>query len=227
MNPNLQSYLVESDIAYLSLCIWPRDHFVPETYPLGAIGISLNHEKKSAVRNISGYYIFLNLEADTYTVNVETDYYLTKEFDVIIPSYSSPPGGLIPSDDEDVQLMDYRGALVATVNLRPNPTYPFPGRSNLIRGIVYDAARTPVPDAVVSVLGKPIQNKTTKKGEFVLYFTELTVADIQKINGKKFIKGNGTPEIWMQADHPVLGVSPQYSLQLEEGTTASISIFYS
>jgi hypothetical protein len=227
MNPKLQSYLVESYIACLSLCICPRDHFGPETYPLGKIGISLRDGKKRGLRNISGYFVFLNLEADTYSVRIETDYYFAKNFDVIIPSYSSPPGGFIPSDDEDVQLMDYKGVLVATVNLRPNPAYPFPGGSSLIRGIVYDAAANPVPDALVSVLGKPIANKTTKNGEFVLYFTELTGADIQKVNGRKFIKGNGSQEIRIQAEHPALGVSQPFPLQLEEGTTASGSIFYS
>ena len=226
MNLNVHHILVEKDITHLSLCVLPSDHFAPEIYPVGAIRTYLKKEKISGVMNISGYYTFLNLEDGNYTVRIETEFYLTKEFVVIVPSYGSPPGGAIYSDDEDVHLRDYNGVLVATVTLRPNSTYPFPGGSNLIRGIVYDATMNPVPNAVVSVLGKPIHNKTTERGEFVLYFTGLTVDNVIRIDGRKFVRGNGTQEIKIEADHPDFGVSPQFSLQLKEGTIASASIVY-
>lgn len=222
----MQHIWVEKDITHLSLSVLPGDHFVPETYPIGAIKIDLNETRIDGIKNNSGYHNFLDLEDGTYTVRIETDYYLTKEFEITIPGHGSPPGGAIYSDDEDVQLQDYQGVLVATVTLRPKPSYPFPGGSNLIRGIVYDSGINPLPDAVVRVVGKSIHTRTTENGEFALYFTRLTEYDVIKIGDKKFVKGNGTQEIKIEAEHPDSGISPQVSLELEEGTTTSTYIFY-
>jgi hypothetical protein len=226
MNHKLRHFRVEENSVQVSLAILPRDHFAPEDYPIGRIQIYLKGQQRPTVKNISGFYTFLNLANRTYTAGVKSQYYFPKEFEVTIPSFSSPPGGDILSDDEDNQLRDYHGVLVANISLKPNPAYPFPGSSSLVRGIVKDAVGNPVADAIVRVVGEPIHTRTTEKGEYVLYFTRLTIDDIVKINGQKFIKANGTQTIEIEASHPVLGISPSFSLQVEEGTTTTVNILY-
>lgn len=228
MSNNIDIFLVEEPTINLSLCILPQDHFFPQRYPLGNINIFLENEQLNGIRNYSGYYAFINLEDGEYTVRIESEYYHTKEFTVILPSLGSPPEGTIPSDDEDLALQDYNDVLVVTATVRPKPTYPFPSGSSLIRGIVFDGENNPLPDAIVSVVGNEIRNTTTEAGEFVLYFTQLTRDDvvinsegITLVNG-----GGGTEEIRIEANHPDLEVSPEFILELEEGTTASASIFY-
>ena len=226
MTPKIQHYLVEKHITHLSLSVLPIDHFVPETYPIGDIKITIEKAKMNGIKNISGFYTFTNLEDGEYTVSVYTDYYLLKEFKIQIPSYGSPPGGWIYSEDEDIQLQDYRGVILATAALRPKPSYPFPAGSNLIRGIVYDPALNPVSHADVKMLDKSARTVTTEKGEFALYLNRLTQYDVIKIDGKKFVRGNGNQVIKIEAKHPDFGTSPQVSLELVEGTTTCASIYY-
>ena len=228
MGIRIEQFFIGQDVINVSLSILPQDHFFPERYPLGNLNIFFKNEQLYGIRNYSGYYVFINLEDGEYTVRIESEYYHTKEFTVILPSDSSPPGGTIPSDDEDLALQDYNSVLVVTATLRPKTTYPFPSGSSLIRGIVFDGDNSPLSGATVSVVGKEIKNVTTEAGEFVLYFTKLTRDDVViNSEGKKLVKGgDGTQEIRIEADHPDLGVSPQFTLELEEGTTASASIFY-
>lgn len=223
---SIQTIFVERDITDLSLSVLPIDNFIPETYPIGAVKIDLKEEIIIGIKNYSGYYIFSNLKDGEYTIRIESEYYLSKEYKVTIPSYGSPPDGLIYSEDEDIKLYDYMGVIVATVDLRPNPSYPFPKSSNLIRGLVYKSANIPIHNAVVKVLGKSVQTLTTEKGEYVLYFSKLTQEDVIVLGDRKFIRGNGTQEIKIQAEHPDFGSSSPISLELEEGTTKSVNISY-
>lgn len=71
---------------------------------------------------------------------------------------------------------------VVQINLKPSPSYPFPGNATLIRGQVLwgPGAKQgfPVDGANVNIVGKSMGTKTDINGEFVFYFRGLKSADI-------------------------------------------------
>ena len=79
--------------------------------------------------------------------------------------------------------------LVVNITLKPKPSYPFPPAATLIRGNVYDSAGEAISGAKVRVSGKDVENETTEKGEFVLYFRPFTADEIIIDSGKRFIQG--------------------------------------
>ena len=60
-----------------------------------------------------------------------------------------------------------------------------------------------------------IENETTKKGEFVLYFGPLTEDEIIMEDGKRFVKGNGDKTLYLEVE----GVTEPKELEAEEGKT--------
>jgi hypothetical protein len=62
---------------------------------------------------------------------------------------------------------------VVAVLLKPLPSYPFPNRATLVRGLLMDSSENPMSGARIKVVS---QNKVTtsdNKGEFVLYFNNI------------------------------------------------------
>ncbi|MBE9594102.1 MAG: hypothetical protein IMF19_11575, partial [Proteobacteria bacterium] len=140
--------------------------------PIGRVDVSLKDRKEKSVKNLSSYYLFLDLPVGTYTVQVKSDYYFDEDSDPITPSQLDPKNPIV-----------YK-------YLKPKPSYPFPPGATLIRGMVYDSAGKAVSDAKVKVRGKDVENKTTEEGEFVLYFGPLTEDEIIREDGKRFVKGD-------------------------------------
>jgi hypothetical protein len=103
--------------------------------------------------------------------------------------------------------------------LKPKPSYPFPPGATLIRGKVYDSAGEAISGAKVRVRGKDVENKTTEEGEFVLYFGPLTEEEIIRVDGKRFVKGNGDKTLYLDVEYE--GVEPKV-LEAEEGKTTSV-----
>jgi hypothetical protein len=62
--------------------------------------------------------------------------------------------------------------------------------------MVRDVHQKPVEDAGVEVVGMEVSNRTTEKGEFLLYFKELGEEDL--VN-KKFVKGKKGKNLRLKA----------------------------
>lgn len=250
--------------------------------PRGRVEVSLKDRKEKAIRNLSSYYLFLDLPDGTYTVQVRSDYYFDEESDINLPrpvdfAFRSGSGGAEP-DSTEALLQDISGLrdrdvlefdnesdpperrmifldsdpttnkihwegdprggleydygedakirlpvpenLIIRMMLKPKPSYPFPPGATLIRGMVYDSAEEAVSGARVRVKGKEIENKTTEKGEFVLYFGPLTEDEIIEEDGKRFVKGDGDKIIRLEVER----VTEPIELEAEEGKITSVII---
>ncbi|MBE9594775.1 MAG: carboxypeptidase regulatory-like domain-containing protein, partial [Proteobacteria bacterium] len=105
--------------------------------------------------------------------------------------------------------------LILRMMLKPKPSYPFPPGATLIRGKVYDSAGEAVSGAKVRVRGKDVENKTTEKGEFVLYFGPLTEDEIIRVDGKRFVKGNGGKTLHPEVD--LFSIDAEFEEDLNNG----------
>jgi len=68
------------------------------------------------------------------------------------------------------------------INLKPFPSYPFPGHATLIRGLILNSEEDPVEEAQVKVADYEIETKSTKNGEFALYLAEIDEPEMFKKN---------------------------------------------
>ena len=272
---------LERQTAKLSFAVFLQDVY-SRGKPIGRVDVSLKDRKEKAIRNLSSYYLFLDLPDGTYTVQVKSDYYFDEESDINLPrpvdfAFRSGSGGA-EHDSTEATLQDISGLrdrdvlefdnesdpperrmifldsdpttnkihwkggprgglkydygenakirlpvpenLVIRMMLKPKPSYPFPPGATLIRGKVYDSAGEVVSDAKVKVKGKDVENKTTEEGEFVLYFGPLTEEEIIIEGGKRFVKGNGSKTLYLEAE----GVTEPKELEAEEGKTTSVII---
>jgi hypothetical protein len=132
----------------LSLAVSLTDDYT-EKEPIGNIMVTIKEGDIKAFKNLSGYYLFNDFAPGNYNLLIESEYYFLQETPVNIPQ----PDPKNP---------------VVEISLKPIPAYPFPGYATLARGLISDGS--PVANAQVEVVGKPIKTLTDEKGEFVLYF---------------------------------------------------------
>nr|QNO51038.1 hypothetical protein EDLMLJLI_00031 [Methanosarcinales archaeon ANME-1 ERB6] len=170
--------------------------------PIGRVDVSLKKRKRKPIKNLSSYYLFLDLPDGTYTVQVRSDYYFDEDSGAINPVELDPKNPVV------------------NITLKPNPSYPFPPGATLIRGKVCDSAGKAVSGAKVKAKGWDVENKTRERGEFVLYFEPLTEDEIITEGGKRFVKGDGDKIIHLEVD----GVTEPIELEAEEGKTTSVII---
>jgi hypothetical protein len=78
---------------------------------------------------------------------------------------------------------------VETIRLQPEPCYPFPGGTTLIRGMVQDSQENWLAGAEVSTTVPAFDTLTAAGGEFVCYYTGLKDEDIVIKEGKRYLKG--------------------------------------
>ncbi len=143
----------------VSLAIHLTEDFTGQQ-PIGAVRISLNNDKYVPVISPSGYYLFFKVKEESCKVQITSDYYIDDSFEVLLSD-------LDPTEP------------VKEVTLKPNPAYPFPNGTTLIRGRVVEPPNTTYAiEAKVEAPEKSLQNKTNSKGEYVLYFKLLTEDDI-------------------------------------------------
>jgi len=83
--------------------------------PIGGVEVSLKGRKEKPVKNLSSYYLFLDLpdDTDTYTVQVNSDYYFDEESDINLPrpvdfAFRSGSGGA-EHDSTEATLQDISG----------------------------------------------------------------------------------------------------------------------
>jgi hypothetical protein len=279
MTAKIDKIFLERHSTKLSLAVSLLDDY-SRGKPIGRVEVSLKGRKEKPIRNLSSYYLFLDLPDDAYTVQVGSDYYFDEYSGTYLFSWENVPGDdsdrllrflvddlgidwaenaeIHKSDDgktirifkdensaeikideeqekatlkisdgrtHDLKVKSENGKLklyklVVNITLKPKPSYPFPPGATLIRGMVYDSAGKAVSEAKVKVKGKDVENKTTKEGEFVLYFRPLTEDEIIRVDGKKFVKGNGDKTLYLEVEYD--GVIETIEFEAEEGKTSSV-----
>jgi hypothetical protein len=200
-----QVALDEKIVTTVSLAVILHDDFASGKQPIGKIKVSLQEQERQAFQNLSGYYLFTNVEGDTHTIQVTSDYYFDPEEEEVVLS----------SLDSKNPVVD--------ITLKPMPFYPFPPGTTLMKGVVKNSSGEAVSGATVTVESPALETQTTEKGEFVFYFTGLTEDDIIEVNNQKFVRGNGDQTITLEVTHPDY-TSKQVQIEAEESKTTSVSI---
>jgi hypothetical protein len=159
------SEILESTTVALSLAIYLVDEFTMQQ-PIGNLNVSVNGGKFVPVKNPSGYYLLFKPKVkpeddiENLQVNVKSDYYFEENLEVQLSS-------LDPKEP------------LKRIELKPNPSYPFPNGTTLIRGVVVEPpSDVAASSATVEIAEKGLQTKTSSKGEYVLYFQPLTQDDV-------------------------------------------------
>lgn len=150
----------------LSFAVKLIDDFT-KSKPIGSIRVEIKEIKKKAIKNPSGYYLFTDLKAGTYTVSVDSDLYFPQEVPVDISSF--------PDQKKPV----------SEIVLIPRTVYPFPQNATLIRGVVRDAANAPVKGAQLRVIGRDVETISDENGSFVFYLSGIENEEEVIIESKK------------------------------------------
>jgi len=153
----MTNIFLEKQVTKLSFAVILVDDYSGED-PIGKVNVSLKNRNENPIKTPSSYYVFIDFPIDTYTVQVKSDYY--------------------SDTDEDLDLNLYNPLKPFVIRLQPNPSYPFPDGSTLVRGMLWnsDDPETRKVIANSKVSGNLIQEnyeidaKTTEKGEFVFCF---------------------------------------------------------
>ena len=138
------------------------------------VDVSLKDRKEKPIRNLSSYYLFLDLPDGTYTVQVRSDYYFDDKylFSIGAEFEDDLNNGIISDELRDKFKTDgfpisetarvtkekEEGKLniYANITLKPKPSYPFPPGATVIRGKVYDSAGKAISGAKVRLKGKDV-----------------------------------------------------------------------
>jgi hypothetical protein len=108
----IKKYSLERNITKLSFAISLLDDY-SKGKPIGRVDVSLKDRKEKPVKNLSSYYLFLDLSDGTYTVQVKSDYYFDEEGDISLPrpkdfAFRSGSGGA-EHDSTEAILEDISG----------------------------------------------------------------------------------------------------------------------
>lgn len=201
---NQKIVMIRSVGSKLSLAINLIDDYSPGEI-VGEVGVSLKGLVMNPVRNPSGYYLFLNLPENNYTVQVKGGEFY----------FDTGKENVNPTD------LDKRNPVI-NITLYPTPSYPFPPTATLIMGRVQDSMGKGIPNAVLNVGESDIQARTTGKGDFVIYFKGLKKDDVTLIDGKKLVNINGKTPI-LEILHPDYG-KKTISVEVEERKITSLSV---
>lgn len=155
----------------LSFAVWLLDDYTQKK-ALGEVWVSLKRKNGKgedgkeedgkegdceyirAVKNPSGYYTYSELPPSTYILSVESELYFFEEREFNPESFS-----------------DSKEPVIEIV-LRPKPSYPFPARATLVRGMLAPGGSLPA-NVKIKVRGRDTQTIPDESGEFVLYFKEI------------------------------------------------------
>lgn len=151
-------YTTDRLITKLSIALLITDSFTGKVVS-NAIKVSILENSKTAYRNLSGYFIFTDLENGIYSVIIESELFfsITKQI--------------------NISSLDPKNPLVF-IQLIPKPSYPFPENSTLIRGSV-NSANGSAENASIKVIGKQIETVTDENGEFALFFKNVKQEQVQ------------------------------------------------
>jgi hypothetical protein len=144
----------------LSFAVWLVDDYTQKE-PIGEVRVTVNGEKITtikAVKNLSGYYIFSGLPEGRYTLSVESEHYFLEEKIVDTSSF-------VVSKEPVVEVI-----------LKLRPSYPFPDRATLVRGMLVAGSGILSSISVKAVLkssGREVLSMPDENGEFIIYFKEI------------------------------------------------------
>jgi hypothetical protein len=195
--------IAETRKSVLSLAVYLIDEYSGGP-AAGNVGVSLKELDKRPIKNPSGYFLFLDIEEGRYTIQAN--------------------GGEFYFDIEKTVTLQELKSTVVDITFKPTPSYKFPGRATLIRGVVMDKSGNGIAGAKVKVRRTEITTYTTKKGEFAVYFKGLKKGEVKTKDGKKLLRIKGKKA--------GLEIKPKgykkktRTLEVEEGQTTSISITY-
>lgn len=213
-------FLDSSIVTNLSFAIFPYDDFT-NTRPIGHVEVvsirdngagssNLREEKGGykGIQNSSGFYLFLDIAYDKHLIVIKSDRYFEVNKTIDLSQLRSQDPSFVKNP-------------VIPITLLPNPSYPFSTYTTLIRGTVKtlgtsntDAVQTPVSSAKVRIDKKvgetsnerEVSCATNEKGDYVLYFKDLSDRDIlpRTENGvkKKFINFEGGFDFKLIIEHP-------------------------
>lgn len=119
MTAKIDKIFLERHSTKLSLAVSLLDDY-SKREPIGGVDVSLEGRKEKGIRNLSFYYLFLDLPDDSYTVQVGSDFYFDEELDIDLAGFGGP----------------------TAINLKPKPSYPFSAGATLIRGAVANTGIT-------------------------------------------------------------------------------------
>ncbi|MCX7746436.1 MAG: carboxypeptidase-like regulatory domain-containing protein [Clostridia bacterium] len=121
----------------LSLVVCLRDVFRPDRALQGSVQVYLKESFKGPQKNLSGNYVFTELEEGQYTLCVDSQYYF---------HYCQP-----------VSIKKSKYSLV-NIRLNPNIQYPFQRSDTLLRGTISDSLNQGIANAGIRavVLKNPI-----------------------------------------------------------------------
>ena len=140
-----QSRQLEQAKTRLSLAISVQDELTADRRPIGSIQVTVKEVKAKATKNISGFYLFTNLQDAAYHIVITSEFYLHEEREVVIDSLSG------------------KAPMVVDVKLKPNSTYPFSSNLPILRAIVRNQEGTAVQGA--DVQGKLLQPQLAVKAK--------------------------------------------------------------
>jgi len=133
--------LIRRTLSGLSLAVHLQDNSARLPAPAGRIEVILKKFNRKAIKNLSGYHVYLALEDGDYEVQIDSDYYLPKTFTVTLPDSGT-------SSDDEITFTDLGEAALAEVTLIPDVSYPFPSGATLVRGQVLARRRVRPPPGV-------------------------------------------------------------------------------
>ncbi len=152
----IEMEFLERHSTKLSLAVSLLDDY-SKGKPIGRVEVSLEGRKEKPVKNLSSYYLFLDLPDDAYTVQVGSDYYFDEELDIYLAGFKEP----------------------TAINLKPKPSYPFSQGATLIRGAVANTG-------ITAKIMLPEENKSAaivSEGDIIPAGTSsIRLADIADIN---------------------------------------------
>jgi len=202
----INGILIESSTKKLSLAINLIDDYTSSGV-VNNLDVLIKDHNVKPIRNPSGYYLFLDLPDDKYTVEIKGgEYYFNEDKEAVRPD----------NLDELNPVID--------ITLKPAPSYHFPSNATLIRGHLVDMEGGGIPGAVLKIKGFDAKTRTNDKGEFVIYFKGLKKNDVITVDGKMFVKINGKNPV-LEIKHPD-HKSLTKTVEVVEGITTSFSITY-
>ena len=200
----INGILVGSSTRKLSLAINLLDDYTSSRV-VNNLDIVIKDHNVKPIRNPSGYYLFLDLPDDNYTVQINGgEYYFDEEKKAVRPD----------NLDELNPVID--------ITLIPAPSYNFPSTATLIRGHLEDSGGNGISGALLRIKGSDIRTRTNDKGEFVIYFKGLKKNDVVNVDGKMLVKINGKNPVF-EIKHPD-HKSFTKTVEVVEGITTSLSI---
>ncbi len=201
--------LLESFSAKVSLAVRLTDDFSRSNRILGGVLVYLVDRHNKPIKNRGGYHVFPDLAPGNVTIQVLSQYYLDEDRTVSLPL----PDPLNP---------------VLAITLKPNWLYPFPQNATLISGRVLDKDSAAVPNAQVQLMtleAKPIENRTSSDGRFVLYATGLVEDDVQAtVQGLVLLASSGETSFRLKTTHAGFRTKSITIKNVKEGETHFLTV---